>query len=503
MLQGLTNLLSYRIWAIESNFAEHAVPVLLRHLMSSGGSSVALLQEQARKKMAVRYNGLNAEANYASTPYYVVKAKNGSRVAIIPVIGSLTKRGEMCSYGMRDFADTIQAINEDESIDAIVLDAESPGGTVDGTPEFGMAVKNSRKPIGVFGDCCLASAGIWFASQARFIMGNKNNPTEFGSIGTLYVHVYAGKWIEKNVGEIKIIRAPQSHEKARINELEPLEAEQLAALENDLKILTDQFIKTVKKGRGNRLDASAEGLFNGRMFTTDEAIEIGLIDYKGTIMDAVNKAADLASSTTSTSTNSKSKNSNMKIVPKAVSSFFKGKKASKKAAAEPTAAEPQGVEWAEELVFNTDGSGDGAICNHPDSEGNIRNFETKIDNNTGNEPPVDPAVTEDDNWAQVQDEASEEEAAPEDESTEAKAAAQIKTLNTQVAKLSADAKKNATVIASLKRQLGEANAKLENKPAAQATTVTSKSDKGPEYAGKKPVRSWEKKAAKKVGQVEE
>jgi protease-4 len=504
MIQQLTNLLSYRMWAFEQGFAERIVPVIL-HQLSKGESSLTSMKEEAKKKMAVRYNGLNAEVNYDSAcPYYIVKASNGSRVAILPVIGSLTKRGEMCSYGMRDYSSTIQSINEDDSIAAIVLDSESPGGTVDGTPEFGIAVKNSKKPIGVFGDSMLASAGMWFASQARFIMGNANNPTEFGSIGTLYMHVYAGEWIKKNVGEIQIIRAPQSTEKALVNELEPLPKDQYKAIVSDLEQCTEQFISTVKAGRGDRLNVKAEGLFTGRMFPTDEAIEIGLIDYKGDLMDAVNKAASLVGTAPTQSQSTQSKNSNMslknafnKIVGK------KAKAAAKPAAAEEAAAaEPQGVEWSEELVFNTDGSGDGSICNHPDADGNVRSFETKIDNNTGNEPPTDPAITEDDNWLLIP--AAEEEAGDEGEGAEAtaigKANAQITSLTKQVAELTAASKKSANVVASLKRQLAEAKAAASNTAAASPTQVVKKADKGNEYAGKKPVQSWEKKAARKLGQ---
>jgi len=188
----------------------------------------------------------------------------------------------------------------------------------------------------------------------------------------------------------------------------------------------------------------------------------------------------------------------MKKLTRVVSSFM-GKKAAankKAAAAEPAAAEPQGVAWAEELVFNTDGSGDGAICNHPDTDGNVRNFETKIDNNQGNEPPTDPSVTEDDNWALVAEEEQEESS---EDSTEENASAQISSLNARIAKLEADGKKSATIIASLKRQLAEANAKLEKTPAASTTTVTASHDRGHEYGAKKPVHSWEKKAARKVG----
>jgi signal peptide peptidase SppA len=490
MLQDLTNLLSYRAWAFEKSFAERVIPFLLTQL-KSGAISFENEKENTAKKVAGKYLGMDSQqiGYYASVRR--VKAKSGQYVAIMPVVGSLTKRGEMCSAGMRDYSNEIARLNENEEIAAIVLDIESPGGTVDGTNEFGLSVKQSRKPVVVFGDGMVASAAYWVASQARHIMGNKNNPTEFGSIGTLYIHENWAKYIEENIGSVEILRAKQSVDKARVNVIEPLEENQRTEILTDLTDLTKDFISTVKKGRGNRLKSDAD-VFSGKMFKLDEAMKLGLIDSTGTIWDAVNKAAELATTTTKSSPNQKSNMSLKSAVGKLL-----GKKATTKAAeAEPAAAEPQGVAWAPELVFNTDGSGDGSICNHPDSDGNIRNFETKADNNTGNEPPTDPAVTEDDNWLLIAESTEAEEPADD---AEAKASAQLAKANTRIAEFERNAKKDAAVISSLKRQLGEAKAKLEKTPAAATTTVVAKSDKGPEYGKKQAVNSWEKKAAQKVG----
>lgn len=57
--------------------------------------------------------------------------------------------------------------------------------------------------------------------------------------------------------------------------------------------------------------------------------------------------------------------------------------------------------WTALLEFNTDGTGDGAYAIHPDSNGAIRFWKTKTDTNTGNEPPTNPAVTENDFWIEV------------------------------------------------------------------------------------------------------
>lgn len=57
--------------------------------------------------------------------------------------------------------------------------------------------------------------------------------------------------------------------------------------------------------------------------------------------------------------------------------------------------------WTSTLTFQLDGTGAGKYCKHPDINSKLRIFETKIANNTGNEPPTDPNVTETTNWKEI------------------------------------------------------------------------------------------------------
>jgi hypothetical protein len=58
-------------------------------------------------------------------------------------------------------------------------------------------------------------------------------------------------------------------------------------------------------------------------------------------------------------------------------------------------------DWTAGQTFNTDGSGDGKYCKHPDVNGVKRIFETKTDGNIGNAPPTDPLITENANWKEI------------------------------------------------------------------------------------------------------
>jgi len=130
------------------------------------------------------------------------------------------------------------------------------------TDTFGPAIKQSKKPVVAFGDGMVASAAYWIASQAKEIIANKNNATEFGSIGVLYMHENYQAYIQKEIGSVEIIRAPQSVDKARVNVIEPITEDQRASIKAELRDIAKEFFSTVKKGRGARHDDGCK-LSNG------------------------------------------------------------------------------------------------------------------------------------------------------------------------------------------------------------------------------------------------
>ena len=290
-------------WLIEEGYLNRIVDIL-----HAGRSIESLVKKQNPNDYVNRLHALlsfaevEAHAMHSANEYqlaesnglHVVQTKQGN-IALMPVVGPLTKYGDLCGYGMQDYQGMIAKANADPNIDGIVMVMDTPGGSVDGTPEFALAVKNSTKPIGVFGDGMVASAGMWVASQAGVIVGNKNNPTAFGSIGTLMIKQDLQNLVESGrLQKVEIIRAPQSTEKALVNSIEPLTDSTRAMVNEELRGITNTFIGAVKEGRGDALDTTTEGLFKGRMFDSYKAKQAGMIDSVGTLQTAINKVAELA-----------------------------------------------------------------------------------------------------------------------------------------------------------------------------------------------------------------
>jgi ClpP class serine protease len=296
----MIELLQYRQWAINEAYMRVMTPRVLDAIKHG----VTLIEKKTQADYEVRIESLFAagadedmEVTYsrdASTDFPI--AKVGSKnIILMSVIGPLSKYGGMCSMGMQDYAKVINMMNANTNIHGMVMIIDSPGGTVDGTPELALTIKNSVKPIGVFGDGMVASAALWIASQSSVIVGNKNNPTEFGSIGTLMVtENYTNMMDAGNYPKVKIHRAPQSTEKALVNYVEEITDELQQSINGDLKEITDLFISAVTTGRGETLDTQADGLFKGRMFSVGDSKKMGLIDAVGTLQTAINKVAQLA-----------------------------------------------------------------------------------------------------------------------------------------------------------------------------------------------------------------
>jgi protease-4 len=319
----MLQLLQYRAWALAEAYYSRVYPVLAERL-HLGHSLEGLVKKQTEADLLSRIDALiyrraaqsDVEIKIGRDEQSDLRiAKIGDKnIALIPVIGPLTKYGGLCSYGMQHYQGMINRANASANIAGIVLIMDTPGGTVDGTPEFGLTVRHSQKPVGVFGDSMVASAGLWIASQAVTIVGNKNNPTEFGSIGVLMVlpnhqnEIAAGR-----LPQMEIFRAKQSTEKALVNSIEPITDEGRKEIIAELTELADTFIATVKDGRGEKLNTETEGLFAGRMFDSKTSKKIGLIDEVGTLHTAVKRVADVAREREKINVSTQSKADTMKF----------------------------------------------------------------------------------------------------------------------------------------------------------------------------------------------
>lgn len=222
-------------------------------------------------------------------------------VAMIPLRGIIAHRMgtmEESSGGMsaERFTTAVQAAAADDDIEAILLDVDSPGGTIPGVPEAAEAVFKAReqKRVAAIANAWMASAAYWIASQATEIVAIPSalEPC-IGSIGVFTIHEDLSAALAQEGVKITMIKAGKH--KADWNPFEPLPEETRAEIQAAVDGAYDQFVKDVARGRGVTATAVRRGFGEGRALTAVDAKAAGLIDRIGTLEETIGRLVGKAS----------------------------------------------------------------------------------------------------------------------------------------------------------------------------------------------------------------
>ena len=125
-------------------------------------------------------------------------------------------------------------------------------------------------------DVC-ASGGYYIASAADKIYADK--ASIIGSIGVRMDNFGFVEAIDKLGVERRTLTAGEN--KALLDPFLPEDEKAKAHMQTMLDEIHQQFINAVKKGRGDRLDTTVEGIFSGLIWTGEAAVSIGLVDELG------------------------------------------------------------------------------------------------------------------------------------------------------------------------------------------------------------------------------
>jgi protease IV len=216
-------------------------------------------------------------------------------MAIIPLKGEMLKYDSLSTHGTMSIGGLMKYAAMSKNIAGVVIDVDSPGGSVNAIPpmlEAIGAVRRMKKPVVVHGDL-VASAALYASVFADYIIADNELSSEFGSIGVMVQFADFKEFWEKEGVKIHTVYAPESthknteFEEALKNNYEPLQ-------ENILSPLAVHFQNAVKQQRGKKLNLAAEGLLNGKMFFGGDAVKVGLADAMGSLYKSVEMAYALA-----------------------------------------------------------------------------------------------------------------------------------------------------------------------------------------------------------------
>jgi protease-4 len=168
---------------------------------------------------------------------------------------------------------------ENENSAGVILRINSPGGSPVQSGYIYDEILRLREeypdtPLyAVITDVC-ASGGYYIAAAADKIYADKASIV--GSIGVRMDNFGFVDAMNKLGVERRTLTAGKN--KALLDPFLPIDEKTTAHMQVMLTEIHQQFITAVKKGRGDRLDTSVEGLFSGLIWTGEAAVNIGLVD---------------------------------------------------------------------------------------------------------------------------------------------------------------------------------------------------------------------------------
>ena len=206
-------------------------------------------------------------------------ATTNKGVAVIPIVGSMSHRstGIEAMSGMTSYT-TLQkqfeAAFNDPNVGSILMDIDSPGGSVAGAFDFRdyLMSKKGTKPVYALARDAMCSAAYLIGSTADKVYATQT--ARVGSIGVVAMHTDASDKMEKEGLKPTFISAGKF--KTAGNPYEKLEGEKLKYLQDSVDESYDMFINAVADARG--IDKKVIRDTEARVYGGKKAVEIGLAD---------------------------------------------------------------------------------------------------------------------------------------------------------------------------------------------------------------------------------
>lgn len=222
------------------------------------------------------------------------KSIGTDRVAVVYAVGGIESgEGDDQTIGSDRIAKALRDAREDENVKAVVLRVNSPGGSALASDVIWREtelIKKSGKPFIVSMGDYAASGGYYIACSADRIFANPNTIT--GSIGVFGVIPNMKNFLNNKIGLTFDTYQTNAHA-GLISVTKPLDEMEMKAMQDMIADIYDDFTSKVAKGR-NKTQAEVDSIGQGRVWSGEDALQIGLVDELGDLSDAVAYAAQQA-----------------------------------------------------------------------------------------------------------------------------------------------------------------------------------------------------------------
>ena len=264
-MNALINLAS-RPWLMEANWFRVAVNIVSRNPPTFGLNGE--FKERIEKRALSLGDGKNKDLKFVE--------KRGN-IGILNIRGPIVRYGGMMELSadvrsLESYAKEFKTLEEDPSVEVIVLNIDSPGGEAAGISQFATYIRNSPKRVVAYIDDLGASAAYWIASAAREIYAST---TAFvGSIGVVFTIIDdSEKQKKEGIEKIEIVSVQSPKKRPDVKSEEG--RKQIEVWANDL---ADKFIKAVARYRGVSEEYVLNNFGQGDLLIAEKAKDVKMID---------------------------------------------------------------------------------------------------------------------------------------------------------------------------------------------------------------------------------
>ncbi len=266
--------------------------------LSNGLVDGLIYDDQLKKIIAKKLKGVKendipfiAVKEYAkSVP---LRGTGAGKIAVVYADGDIVMgKGVKGSIASDDFRMLLQKIRADESIDALVLRVNSPGGSALASDIIWREIEliKGKIPVVVSMGDVAASGGYYIASSADSIYADANTIT--GSIGVFAVIPNISGFMNNKLGiSFDGVKTAPYADAPTVTR--PLNSMEQKILQSGVDSIYHTFKSRVAKGRKKSMEY-VDSIAQGRVWLGSDAIKVGLVDRIGTLNDALASAAKMA-----------------------------------------------------------------------------------------------------------------------------------------------------------------------------------------------------------------
>lgn len=254
-------------------------------------SNVKLITKYGKKKRDTDFSGIGGMVKMMNMMMGLDQGQSKSsspKVAVIYAIGAIMPGESSSSFmggdimGSATMVKAIQKAAKDDTVKAIVLRVNSPGGSALASDLIWRALEKSGKPFVVSMGDVAGSGGYYIAMGADRIFAEPGTLT--GSIGVVGGKIALDGFYNK-IGLTSSV-VSRGKNSGALSPLHPFNDTERSAMKKMMLATYEQFTKKAADGRGMDHGKLKE-LAGGRIYSGTRALKIGLVDEIGTLEDAI------------------------------------------------------------------------------------------------------------------------------------------------------------------------------------------------------------------------